>query len=65
MTNFKLKAKIIERFGYQWKFAQFLEIDETIISRVLRGGRKLNNEQRQRWADALGCPVKELFPDAD
>jgi hypothetical protein len=63
--NYKLKAKIIERFGYQWKFAQFLEIDEAVISRVLRGSRQLDDAAKKQWADALGSTEKELFLDAD
>jgi len=56
-----LKAKIVERFGTQADFGQAIGEDETLISRVVRGRRQLSLERKVKWADALGCKVKELF----
>lgn len=61
--NRKLKAKIVENFESQANFAQIIKCDETIISRVIRGRRPLPIEAQQKWADALGCKRKDIFPD--
>ena len=53
--NFQLKMKIYEKFYNQANFAQAVGADETVVSRVIRGRRKLNDEQQKRWASILGC----------
>lgn len=53
--NRNLKAKIIEHFGSQADFAQKLQIDESLVSRVIRGRRKLPQEEVGRWCDFLKC----------
>jgi plasmid maintenance system antidote protein VapI len=58
-----LKAKIVERFGTQADFANAIDTDETIISRIIRGRRQLDSEKQLIWAKALGCKTKELFED--
>jgi plasmid maintenance system antidote protein VapI len=59
--NRKLKAIIYEKFGSQAEFSMVVEEDESAISRIIRGRRKLNNDQRNRWARALGCTPNELL----
>lgn len=59
--NRKLKAKIIENFESQSNFAQIIKVDETIISRVVRGRRILPVEAQERWATALGAKREEIF----
>jgi hypothetical protein len=61
--NKKLKAKIIERYGTQADFAEAIDTDETIISRVVRGRRKLKPSFQRIWADALRCKPKDIFAD--
>lgn len=61
--NRKLKAKIVENFESQANFAQIIKIDESIISRIVRGRRTLPVEDQQKWAAALGCKAGELFDD--
>ena len=63
--NRKLKARIVLNFESQANFAQVVKTDETIISRVVRRRRTLPIETQERWADALGCNRKEIFPDND
>jgi plasmid maintenance system antidote protein VapI len=63
--NTRLKAKIIEKCGHQWSFAQLLGIHESEVSRVLRGQRKLSAAERDRWAAALGTRPSELFRKED
>jgi transcriptional regulator with XRE-family HTH domain len=59
--NRKLKAKIVEHFGTQADFAQAVKIDETVVSRVVRGRRILQAEIQKQWADALQTKTCELF----
>lgn len=61
----KLKAKIIEWFESQANFAQIIKVDESIISRVVRGRRTLSPETQKKWADLLNCKRTEIFPDAE
>ena len=56
-----LKAKIVERFGTQADFANAIDTDETIISRIIRGRRQLDSEKQLIWAKALGCSPKDIF----
>lgn len=58
--NFKLKARIVERFGSQWKFAQAVKDHESNISKVIRGRKRLKPEIQKRWAKVLGCEPEEL-----
>ena len=51
--NKRLKGKIVEIFGSQADFAQKAMVDETIVSRVIRGRRDLSEEEKARWAKIL------------
>lgn len=59
--NKKLKAKIIENFESQANFAQIIKVDETTISRVVRGRRVLPVETQKKWADILLCKCEDIF----
>lgn len=59
--NWKLKTRIVERFGTQSDFAMAIKGHEADVSRVVRGRRTLNESERQRWANLLGADSKELF----
>jgi plasmid maintenance system antidote protein VapI len=61
--NRKLKAKIVEEFGHQWRFAHEIGCHEATVSAVIRGNRSLSADEQQRWAEALKCCPKELFGD--
>jgi plasmid maintenance system antidote protein VapI len=61
--NRKLKAKIFEKYGTQADFAEAIDTDETIISRIIRGRRQLDSERQLIWAKALGCKPKDIFAD--
>jgi len=58
--NRVLKSKIIERFGSQGDFALKAGINESVVSQVIRGRRKLNEDERGRWARILKTG-KEVF----
>jgi plasmid maintenance system antidote protein VapI len=60
--NKKLKAKIIERFGSQADFAQEIQVDESIISRIVRGRRVLSPEDQSKWVKVLKCDPSILEP---
>ncbi|RJQ70855.1 MAG: DUF739 family protein [Desulfobacteraceae bacterium] len=66
-VDYRLKAKIAEKFGTQWRFAYFLGIDEAIVSKVVNRRQKrrcwLTAERKRAWADALGCRPEEIFED--
>ncbi len=59
--NRELKAAIIRRYGAQYPFAAALGIREATVSAVIRGRYTLNDEKKQKWADALGCKPFEIF----
>ncbi len=59
--NLKLKAKIIEKYGSQVDFSEAINVNETIISKVIRGRRSLDPERQIAWADALNSTPRELF----
>ena len=59
--NLTLKAKIVEKFGFQWKFAQAADVHESIVARVIRGRRELSEEQKRTWAELLGCRAKDIL----
>lgn len=61
--NWKLKAKICERFGSQADFAQTLKVHESEVSRVVRGRRELGPDSRRIWVDALGEDEKTIFEE--
>jgi len=61
--NRKLKARIVLQYGTQADFAQLIGEEETIVSRIVRGRRKLNPEKEGKWAKALGCRVEDIFTD--
>lgn len=60
--NKKLKAKIIEQFGSQSDFAQEIQVDESIISRIVRGRRVLSPEDQAEWCKVLKCDPSILEP---
>ena len=55
-----LKSKIIERFGCQADFAVKAGVNESLVSRVIRGRRKLNKDEQAKWARILKTG-KEVF----
>ena len=58
--NKKLRIAILTSFESQADFAQTVKCDEALVSRVVRGRRKLSLEQAATWSKALGCDVAAL-----
>jgi len=50
-----LRLRILEKFESQANFAMKLKIDESVVSRIIRGRKKLTKENREKWAKALEC----------
>ena len=61
LMNLKLKIKILEKFGSQADFAQKLNIDETVISRIVRGRKDLPDDKKRLWAKVLHCNPDDIF----
>jgi len=59
--NNVLKARIIEHYGTQADFAAVIKMDESLVSRITRGRRLLDEEGQQYWAALLKSDAKELF----
>jgi transcriptional regulator with XRE-family HTH domain len=59
--NKKLKAKIVEVYGTQADFAQVAGMDESLVSRILRGRRPLDAEGQKKWAKLLKANVGDLL----
>ena len=60
--NKQIRLSILTKFDSQADFAQVLNIDESIISRVLRGRRKLSKHDVEKWIKVLKCDPKILEP---
>jgi hypothetical protein len=63
-VNLKLKGAIYSRFPSQVDFAVVAKEDETLVSRVVQGRRRLPVERQEKWASLLGHKRKDLFEDA-
>lgn len=59
--NWELKTAIFKKFPTQADFAFALNVSESVVSRVIRGRRKLPPEEQKRWAKVLGYNAEELF----
>lgn len=61
MKNFKLKARIIEKFGTQADFARLIGMQEQRISRFIHGRTMPNEAERQQISRRLGVAQGEIF----
>jgi plasmid maintenance system antidote protein VapI len=59
--NYKLKCKIMEKFGTQNEFAKHIKFPREFVSFVVRGRMNLTNTQKEFWVETLGSTVEELF----
>jgi hypothetical protein len=57
----KLKTRILEKYGSQVAFAHDLGEREDVVSRVVRGWRKVPSTTAEKWAEALDCKPEEIF----
>ena len=61
--NLNLKTMILKKYGYQWQFAKEVKADESLISKIIREHRPPTAEQKREFAKALGCRIKDIFPN--
>jgi transcriptional regulator with XRE-family HTH domain len=59
--NLRLKSRIILLFGTAEDFAEQIGVHPSIVSRVVRGRRKLTAESEKKWAEALKCAPDNIF----
>ena len=59
--NIRLKLKIIEYYGGQWRFAAAVDEHESAVSKVVRYQRALSDEKKRIWAKALRCKPEQIF----
>ena len=52
-VNTKLKARILDVFGSQNRFAADLDVDKSMVSRVVHRHRNLPLEKKIIWASRL------------
>ena len=57
-----LKAEIIRHYGNQSNFAQAMQVDESRISRIVRGRRLLTKAEASKWQKMLNCEASLLTP---
>ena len=59
--NANLRLRIIELYGSQADYSQEIGVSESLVSRVIRGRRKLDAVEQRRWAKALKCKPYQIF----
>ena len=65
MTNEKLRKKIREVFKSQLAFAHHLHEQDSLVSKVVNGWKKLPPERQDKQAKALRTKTKDLFDQND
>jgi transcriptional regulator with XRE-family HTH domain len=60
--NIRLKFKILEHYPSQVAFAKDLGIDDTELSKFVRGWREPKPELKDAICQKLRCKPDELFP---
>ncbi len=61
--NYQLKARIVEKFGAQVRFAEAVGLPELRISKLIHGRSKPTPEEIEIISRALQCAPHELFPE--
>jgi len=61
LMNLNLKLKILEKYQSQADFAISVGAHESLVSRIIRGRRRLDPEKQITWAEALNSTPRELF----
>lgn len=65
MLNSILWKQIRVKFGTQYAFAAAVRVSSSTVSRVVNGSIELADDDKARWADALGTTVEELFGETE
>ena len=64
MKNRVLRSKIIELFDTQGEFAKMINLDQTTLSRIIRGQRKPTYDQVILFVNVLKTSKERLFNHA-
>ncbi len=59
--NKKLKSAIFSLYETQAEFAEDLGINDTLLSKIIRGRREPTPELRQKISQKLGVEEREVF----
>jgi len=59
--NWELKKMIGMQFKTQYDFAAEIGIDYQLVSKVVRGRKRLSEPDKVKWASALNCKVRDIF----
>ena len=59
--NWNLKKRIFELYQSQSNFAEVVNVDDSTVSRVITGRKRLSNEEKKRWAFLLRCKPEKIF----
>jgi DNA-binding XRE family transcriptional regulator len=65
MKNLKIKIALIEKGETQYRLAQILECDPSVVSRIVNGWIQPDKETKNKISKFLGKPVNELFPESN
>lgn len=60
-SYFKLKGRIIQKFGSQEQFAQHIKRSQVYVSHKLTGKTRFNQDSIKLWAEALEIPPTEYI----
>ena len=58
-TYDKLRGRIVEKFGSQSKFAEFIGVSEVNVSKKMNGKVQFDQDDIVLWCDALDIPIME------
>jgi len=61
--NFELRKQIKLKFGSYLKFQEATGVHFNMVSMVVCGYRKPSFKLKTKFARALDCPMKEIFPE--
>lgn len=56
-----LKKQSQKKFGSQSDAARVLQVNESILSKVIRERKQLSGQEQKRWASIFECTAEELF----
>lgn len=63
--NKRLRLRIMEVFGTQSDFALRLGVNESTVSRVVKGRKRLSGVMKGQWARMLGCSQVDIFDEKE
>ncbi len=61
--NFELFERIKRRYGTYVRFQKETGVHNNLISMIINGWRRPNNQLKARIAKALDCKIEDIFSD--